>query len=405
MTPRYNPSAMLPRALRLLTPCVVVAAGAVPMAQSPLSTPPPPGYVYVPPPGNANWARRDPGAAGFDPVKLEAALEFARTHETARPRDFSDQARIFGRPLGPLPAQRGGTNGLVLRGGAIVAEFGETSRVEPVYSVAKSMLSTVLGLALDRGLIRDLDDRVGDQVKDSGYDSPQNQAVTWRHHVTQTSEWEGALFGKSHTFLGIEEFGEGARQPRELKAPGTYYEYNDVRINRLALSLLRVWRRPLLDVFRDEVMVPIGASAAWRWIPYTGAVVDVDGAPLPTVSGGTRWGEGVWMSTRDAARFGLLFLRRGRWGDRAVIAEPWVREATTPGAVKDDYGFLWWLNTGQRLWPGTPPSAFAAVGFGSNTIWIDPEHDLVVVWRWHQGNGAEFFRRVVEALASPAPPR
>lgn len=212
---------------------------------------------YVPSPA---WLRRAPAAAGFDPVKLEAAIEFARSHETERPRDFSDQARIFGRPLGPLPRARGGTNGLVLRGGAIVAEFGNTTAVEPMYSAAKSMLSTVLGLAIDRGLIGDIDGRVGAQVRDGGYDTPQNQSITWRQHVTQTSEWEGDLFGKSHRFLGADEFGEGARQPRELKSPGQHYEYNDVRINRFAISLLRVWKKPVPDVFRDEVMAPIGAA-------------------------------------------------------------------------------------------------------------------------------------------------
>ena len=352
---------------------------------------------YLPPPGD-EWARRDPATAGFDALKLEAAVEFARTHETERPRDYSDQQRIFGTPLGPLPALRGGTNGLILRGGAIVAEFGDTSAVEPVYSAAKSMLSTLLGVALDRGLVRDIDARVGDQIKDGGYDSPQNQAVTWRQHATQSSEWEGTLFGKPHTFVGVEEFGEGARQPRALQAPGAWYEYNDVRVNRFAISLLRAWKRPLPEVFRDEVMTPIGASTTWQWIPYRDAVVDVDGETLPTVSGGTRWGGGVWMHSRDAARFGLLFLRRGQWGSRAVISSEWVRDATTPSAQKDDYGYLWWLNTGQKQWPSTPASSFAAVGFGGNTIWIDPEHDLVVVWRWHQGNGAEFFARVVAAL-------
>ena len=181
-----------------------------------------------PAPDDAIWARRDPAGAGFDGAELEAAIEYARTHETTRPRDYSDQQRVFGRPLGPLPASRGGTNGLILRGGAIVAEFGDTSAAEPFYSAAKSMLSTLLGLALDRGLIEDIDARVGEQVKDGGYDSPQNQAITWRHHATQSSEWEGTLFGKPHTFLGVEEFGEGARQPRALQAPGTYYESNDV---------------------------------------------------------------------------------------------------------------------------------------------------------------------------------
>jgi len=76
----------------------------------------------------------------------------------------------------------------------------------------------------------------------------------------------------------------------------------------------------------------------------------------------------------------------------------WVRTATTASGRKPDYGCLWWLNTGQRQWPGTPASSFAAVGFGSNTVWIDPDHDLVVVWRWHDGNGAEFFKRIVDSL-------
>ena len=381
-----------PRAAVVVASCLA----ALLLAQSGLSQSR--GALYVPKPGNRNWETRSPAQAGFDPAKLAAAVEYAQAHETVRPRDFSDQERIFGRPLGPLPERRGGTNAVILRGGYVVAEFGETSRVEPVYSAAKSMLSTVLGIALDRELIGSLDAPVGELVTDGGYASPQNAPITWRQHAEQTSEWEGSLFGKPHTFLGTEEFGEGARQPRVLNAPGTHYEYNDVRVNRLALSLLRVVKRPVADVFRQQVMVPIGATASWQWIPYDGAAVYVDGVEMPTVSGGTRWGGGVWMSSRDAARFGLLFLRRGKWGARQILSERWVAAATTPSARKADYGLMWWLNTGQALWPGTPASSFAAIGFGSNTIWIDPEHDLVVVWRWHEGNGGEFFRRVVEAV-------
>jgi CubicO group peptidase (beta-lactamase class C family) len=349
------------------------------------------------PPGD-DWQRCSAEAAGLDPALLQTAVAYASAHETKRPRDYSDQVRIFGRPLGPLPAARGGTNGLILRRGCLVAEFGDTRTVEPIYSAAKSFLSTVLGLALDRGLIRSLDDRVADYVRDGGYDSPHNQPITWREHAQQTSEWEGTMWGKPHTFLGVEEFGEGARPPRELQAPGSYYEYNDVRINRLGLSLLRVWKRPLPDVLRDEVMTPLGASATWRWIPYDNARADVDGRTMPSMSGGTRWGGGIWMSSRDLARFGQLFLNRGRWGQRQLVSVDWVRTATTASARKPDYGCLWWLNTGQQQWPGTPASSFAAVGFGSNTVWIDPDHDLVVVWRWHDGNGAEFFKRIVDSL-------
>jgi CubicO group peptidase (beta-lactamase class C family) len=375
----------------LSIPGILLATLAILHAQTPVASAP------TLPPGEA-WPMCPPAQAGFALDRLNAAVDFARAHETPRPRDYSDQVRIFGRPLGPLPESRGGTNGLILRHGCLVAEFGDTRRVEPIYSAAKSMLSTVLGLALDRHLIGSLDDPVGLLVKDGGYDSPHNRSITWRHHAQQTSEWEGEMWGKSHTFLGQEEFGEGARPPRALHEPGTYYEYNDVRINRFALSLLRVWKRPIPDVFGDDIMAPIGASNTWRWIPYDNAKADVNGRALASVSGGTRWGGGVWMSTRDAARFGQLFLNRGRWGTKQIVSEDWVRTATTPSGQKADYGCLWWLNTDQRQWPGTPASAFAAVGFGSNTIWIDPADDLVAVWRWHDGNGTEFFRRVVGAL-------
>jgi CubicO group peptidase (beta-lactamase class C family) len=72
--------------------------------------------------------------------------------------------------------------------------------------------------------------------------------------------------------------------------------------------------------------------------------------------------------------------------------------ATTPGLLGPDYGFLWWLNTQKKQWPSAPVGSFAALGNGSNTIWIDPEHDLVVVWRWHQTNGDEFFKRILAAI-------
>jgi CubicO group peptidase (beta-lactamase class C family) len=170
-------------------------------------------------------------------------------------------------------------------------------------------------------------DPVREYVDDGGYDSPQNAKITWHHHAQQTSEWEGTLWGKSHDFVGVEEFGDGRRQPRRLQEPATHYEYNDVRINRLALSLLRVFRKPLPDVLRDEIMNPIGASSSWQYHGYANSTVTIDGKPMQSVTGGTRWGGGLWINTRDHARFGYLFLRRGRWGGRQILSEAWVKVA------------------------------------------------------------------------------
>src|SRR5262249_12091755 len=127
--------------------------------------------------------------------------------------------------------------------------------------------------------------------------------------------------------------------------------------------------------------------------------VDVDGKKMTSVSGGTRWGGGLWMSTRDHARFGYLMLRRGKWKDKQIISESWITQATTAGGPEDnDYGYLWWLNTKGKARPGTPKNSFAAVGAGQNIIWIDPDHDLVVVLRWYRGNDNEFFQQIIRAI-------
>ena len=347
-----------------------------------------------------NWERRKPEEVGMDAMLLQEAVEWAKQQETTQiEKDFSTQKEIFGEPLGPLPATRANTNGIILKDGYIVAEWGDTKAVDPTYSVAKSFLSTILGLTIDRDMIKSINDPVGKYVKDGGYDSEQNQKVTWEHHTRQTSEWEGEMWGKKHDFVGKDAFGRGERTPRELQEPGSYYEYNDTRINRFALSLLRLWEKPLPKVLEDEIMNPIDASDTWKWVPYRNSYVEIKGKQMPSVSGGTRWGGGLWISTRDEARFGYLFLRNGRWKDKQLISEQWVKEATTSrGPVGPDYGYLWWLNTEGKAWPDAPVTSYAALGAGQNTVWVDPEHEIVIVWRWHDGKQNELFKRVLAAV-------
>jgi CubicO group peptidase (beta-lactamase class C family) len=336
----------------------------------------------------------------MDGARLQEAVDFMKAHETKSPaRDFSDQEIVNGKLLASIPTERAGTNGLVIRHGYIVAEFGDTLRPDPTYSVAKSMLATVAGVAVRRGLIASLDESVGTLVKDGGYDSPQNRQVTWRHHLQQESEWEGEMWGKNANFIGREAFGSAERKPRAIQPPGAHYEYNDVRMNRFALSLLRVFKKPIPDVFRDEVMTPIGASTSWKWVPYISAYVDIDGTRMASIAGGTRWGGGMWINSYDMARFGLLWLRNGKWGQQQIVPPAYVKMATTPSRHGPDYGFLWWLNTKQEQWPGSPADAYSARGQGGNIIFISPGHDLVVVWRWSAMSN-EGFRRVVAAISS-----
>ena len=284
---------------------------------------------YFPPAGA--WATKTPAELGLDPAKLQEAVAYAQSHESTREMDFSDQERIFGTLLGSVPTIRAHTNGVVIYKGYLVAQFGDTTWADPTYSVAKSMLSTVAGIALRDGKIASLDEPIVNTIKDGGYDSPRNSQVTWKMHLQQESEWEGNMWGKQDNFIGHEAFGQGEMKPREQKKPGTYYEYNDVRINRFALSLLRAVQKPVPEVFRDEVMNVIGASNTWRWIPYHNSLVDLNGKKVASVSGGTRWGGGMWINSLDMARFGYLWLRGGKWGDKQIVPAAYAKEALAQG--------------------------------------------------------------------------
>jgi CubicO group peptidase (beta-lactamase class C family) len=338
----------------------------------------------------------------MDPVRLGQAVEYALAHET---RDIPEDPGVYLRErFAGLPDQeivgptrpRGAVNGMVIKDGFIVAEWGDTDREDMTFSVTKSYLSTMAGLAVARGLIADLDAPVGETVPVPAFRGARNGAVTWRHLLTQTSEWEGTLFGKPDTA----DRREGI--DRELRAPGTFWEYNDVRVNLLAYALLLRWRRPLPDVLAEFVMDPIGASGDWRWHGYRTSRVEVDGERMVSVSGGGHWGGGLFIDTEDHARFGLLALREGVWGDRRILPPSWFRLATTPVEIRPEYGFMWWLNTDRVLLPAAPESAFMAVGAGwTNVIYVDRQNDLVTVTRWLDGPGHvnDFLARVLASLS------
>lgn len=355
--------------------------------------------TYFPPAGQ--WKSKTPAELGMDARKLQDAVDYAMSHGSTW--DFEkDQVRTFGTPLGPLPERRATTNGIILRHGYIVAQFGDVKASDPVYSIAKSFMSTLASLAVDRGLIKDVNDPVANYIHDGGYDSPHNSRITWKHHLQQESEWEGTLWGKNADFVGTEQFGRGERKPRAIQEPGSFYEYNDVRINRFSLSLMRLFGTGLPDVLKTSIMDPIGASRDWRWIPYANSQVDIGGRQVGSVSGGTRWGAGLWINSEDLARFGLLVANNGKWGDRQLVSAQWLKDAVTPSAHGPDYGYLWWLNTKQKQWPSGPASSFGALGNGSNIIWIDPDHDIVFVWHWYQNQAMDgMVQRIVAAVAGP----
>jgi CubicO group peptidase (beta-lactamase class C family) len=356
-------------------------------------------------------------AAGFDAGRLQDAISFHREHETAWPAslylpggryvgtadigDREEHAEVIG-PVRP----RGGPNGLILRDGRVVAEWGDTRKADMTFSIAKSYLGILAGVAQADGLIPDLDRPVADDVAAPWFSSPQNAPITWRHLLQQTSEWAGELWGKpdqadhNRVVGGAAAGGAAKGEIRALRQPGALFEYNDVRVNLLAACLTHRFGRALPDVLKERVMDPIGASADWEWHGYRDAFVQIGDRPIRSVSGGGHWGGGMFIGSRDHARMGLLILRDGVWGDRRILPSGWVRAMLTPSPRNDQYGLMWWLNGGaHRRYPSATADSVFALGAGVNLVWIAPALDLVVVARWiDRPHMDAFIGKVREAL-------
>jgi CubicO group peptidase (beta-lactamase class C family) len=340
---------------------------------------------------------------------MDRAAEFALAHETPWPRDIllHLEGGFFEGPpdnavIGPAPP-RGGPAGVIFRGGQRVAEWGDTQRPDMTFSVAKSYLAILAGLAVGDGLLPELDAPVSRSVPHPAFEGAQNGAVTWRHLLTNTSEWEGTLFGKSDLIdrgrnLGVE--GQGVkRSSRQLQPPGTYWEYNDVRVNALGLALLHLFRRPLPEIWAERIMRPIGASDSWSWRGYSTSGVAIDGQVMESVSGGGHWGGGIVINAEDQALVGLLVAADGAWRGQQLIAREWLAQCRTPCPLNPHYGFLFWLNTGRTKWPAASEGATCFSGAGGNTTWMEPEGEIVSVSRWLDPAALDGFMARVRAAA------
>jgi CubicO group peptidase (beta-lactamase class C family) len=357
------------------------------------------------------------------------AITFALAHEVGWPREpgaeplpgqtkwgvHHDDPPPYNRLRGPVHA-RGGVSGVVWQHGRELAAWGDPERADLTFSVAKTYLALLAGVAHGDGLLPSVDEPVLARVKGIGFEGEHNRAITWRHLLEQTSEWEGTCLGIPDTVdrwrvvshdprpqLAGKAGGGPAWGPkggaRPLQAPGTYWEYNDVRINQLSLALLHLFRRPLPEVFGERLMQPLGATSDWAWRPYDDAWVDIDGRRLPSVPGGTHWGAGVSIGARDQARVAQLLLAGGRHDGRALLPESWVAQMPRPCAIAPFYGWLVWLNPEGRNFPGASAQAWLMVGAGGHYVWIEPTLDAVVVVRWLDSEHlAGFMQRVRAGL-------
>lgn len=354
------------------------------------------------------WQHKTPTEMGLNAARIQEAVAFHKENESKNPRSMEQShyqsfgKEPFGFAIGPF-ANRGEPTGVIVYKGYIVTEWGEPQRCDMTHSVTKSFVSTVVGLAVDKGLIRNAHDTVAPYIPpielynqplqrpadDLGkpellslFDTPHNRTITWDNLLRQTSDWEGTLWGKPD-WADRPDANAATWLTRPRNKAGDVFEYNDVRVNVLALAATSVWRKPLPQVLKENIMDAIGASNTWRWTGYRNSWIVLDGQAVQSVSGGGHWGGGMFINAYDMARFGLFTLNKGNWNGQQLLSEQWFKQATTPTEHGSDFGYInYTLNTNHKALPSAPLSSYYHLGNGVNMVYVDPEHDLVMVVRW-----------------------
>jgi CubicO group peptidase (beta-lactamase class C family) len=311
------------------------------------------------------WQKATPSSQGVDAARLEAAVTYLR--ENSGPDGVSQLA--------------------IIRNGNMIWEGPSIDKVHGIWSCTKSFTSTVLGLLVGEGKAT-LRTRAKDHVPALAKAYPD---VTMRHFATMTSGYRAEKDEPRGSYRHGPSLTPFDPCEAPLFRPGTQYAYWDSAMTQFGNVLTRIAGEPMKDVFRRGIADPIGMDPdEWDW----GSFGKRDGLAVNGGSGNTN--KHIFISARQLARLGHLFLNEGNWDGRQVIDADWVRVATKPHVSKEIgfwpdsatdgrgvYGFNWWANgtnvDGHRKWPGAPHGTYAASGYNNNDMFIIPEWNMVIV--------------------------
>jgi CubicO group peptidase (beta-lactamase class C family) len=355
----------MPLALALLSAAALAEARAA--AGSPVVWP------------GAKWATATPESQGLAAAGLDAAAGYALKH--------------------------GGGSGCVIRHGYLVREWGSPTTRADIKSATKGSVGiTLLGLAVDDGLVK-LDDLAPQHYPALGAEKPENVATGWLKEITVR-----------HLATMTAGFDDG-RPPRLVRRPGTGGEYSNDTSNMLAELLTLAFREDLAAVFHRRVMDPLGAAPSdWAWRANQFRAKTVGGLPS------REFASGIAITHRALARLGYLYLRDGEWNGRRLLSREFIRAATTPTTLPAPFSYyaFYWGSNAKNTYPEMPRDGFWALGLGDSFVIVCPSLDLVAVRlgtgsnhsrlpgdaddrNWGQ-RVAGFFRLVVQAVRAPPYP-
>ena len=288
------------------------------------------------------WSQTTPEQAGWDPAFMSEARRYSHSIDTA--------------------------SFMAIQHGVVVDSWGDIDRRIELRSMRKSLLSALIGIAVSEHKIS-----LEDTLSTLGIDdvppslTPQEKEATVRDLLKGRS-------GVYHAAAYEDPEEKKLRPPRVSHAPGTFWYYNNWDFNALGAIYEKAVGTSIFEAFKKKIADPIGMQ---DYRPSDGRYEREDTSRFPAYP--------FHMTARDLARFGLLFLRGGRWGDQQVVPASWVDESTKawsgPTDFHSGYGYMWWAGYPDK-WIHVidlPPGGFWADGWHGQFIIVDPRDDLVVV--------------------------
>jgi CubicO group peptidase (beta-lactamase class C family) len=294
----------------------------------------------------AGWLSDDPANQNIDPAAL----------------DQVDQIIEAGMP--------DITGLIVVRGGYLVHEryfgdsYGQDDPVE-VWSITKSVTGSLVGRALADGSLSDLGLTLGELIPDripTGAD-PRTPGITVKQLLTMTPGWEWDIATDYERLVGSADWATYVLSQPVQHEPGTFFAYNSGASHLLSLIVTADTGADAADFAQSALFSPLGiARPDWRRSPQ----------------GEAAGGFGLALTPRNLAKLGYLYLNMGQWDGAEVLSSQWVTEATTQQSAGDAtghaaYGYQWWVTETGGM------SAYFALGFGNQYVYVVPALDLVVV--------------------------
>lgn len=324
------------------------------------------------------WLESDIGDRHRFPARTVAAGDRASALAPGpAPAALADpvDVALVGRPLRDLLEATGTRALLVVRGDRLLYEeyfSGAGPDVpETSFSAAKSFLSTLVGIAVDDGLV-DVDEPVTTYLPELAERDERFALVRVGDLLTMSSgiryEEQGLPWSDDAlTYYGTDLRELALEHTQVEEAPGRTWRYDNYHPLLLGLVLERVTGTSVSEFMSERLWRPLGAEADASW--------SLDS----TRSGFEKLESGVNAVPRDFARFGLMMLHDGEWNGRRIVSKEWVREATAASTASDPatfYQYLWWVGAPRE---GGERAPFYAVGKYGQVVAVFPEHDMVIV--------------------------